>query len=96
MKIFEIMELIQTYGNDVTLGDIYTKICDGRIYKCPECNGKGSYTVEYNAYPSGLPDSGFVYEAGYKNVECDLCGGEGYTKIKYKPKMIQKGWEVDE
>ena len=67
MKIFEFMELVDTYGKDMTLGEILTKISDSEIYKCPKCSGKGSITVEYNAYPSGLPDSGFVYEAGQRN-----------------------------
>jgi RecJ-like exonuclease len=95
MKIFEIMSLIDKYGENATLKDILLNISDGEVYKCPKCNGKGTITVEYNAYPSGLPDSGFVYEAGYRNVECKLCGGEGYTKVKYRPKMIQDGWEED-
>ena len=48
--------------------------------------------MKYNAYPSGLPDSGFVYEEGTKIIDCDLCNGEGYTSIKYIPKMIQDGF----
>ena len=44
---------------------------------------QGKITVEYNGYPKGLPDSGFVYEAAYKSVECDLCAGEGYTREEY-------------
>lgn len=27
---------------------------------------------------------------------CDLCDGQGYTEKKYRPKMVQCGWEVDE
>ena len=50
-------------------------------------------TVEYNYYPKGLPESGFVYRPALKDEECNLCKGEGYTSHEYKPKMIQDGWE---
>lgn len=93
MKINEILKLCEIYGNNITLEELARKIQGNKIYKCPKCKGKGYTVEEYNAYPSGLPDSGCVYEPGYKNIECDLCGGEGYIEHEYKPKMIQDGWE---
>ena len=94
MKIFELMDMIKYYGDDATLKDVLNDITNNKpIYKCPNCNGSGEVLVEYNGYPEGLPDSGFVYEAAYRNEECELCCGEGYTFVKYKPKMIQDGWE---
>lgn len=94
MKICAIKNLISLYGKDTTLNDVLKNIQKNKIYKCPKCNGEGSIIVRYNAYPSGLPDSGFVEDWQYKNVECDLCHGEGYTDKEYIPKMIQDGWEV--
>ncbi len=93
MFIKDIKILIDTYGTNTTLGEVLKKIQGNKIYKCPNCHGQGFKTVEYNSYPNGLPDSGWVYEAAYKNVECDLCKGEGYTDHEYKPRMIQDGWK---
>ena len=93
MFVREIKGLVDAYGANTTLGEILKKVQGNKIYKCPKCNGQGFITIEYNGYPSGLPDSGWVYEAAYKDVECDLCEGEGYTAHKYRPKMVQNGWE---
>lgn len=93
MKINEVKNLVDRYGADVTLGQLLVKIQGNKIYECPKCRGKGFVTIEYNGYPDGLPDSGYVYMAAYKDEECDLCKGIGYTEHKMKPKMIQDGWE---
>lgn len=93
MKINEVKGLIEQYGEKATLGEILRKVQGNKIFKCPKCDGIGYVTVEYNCYPSGLPDSGWVYQPGYKNKKCNLCKGEGYTSHEYKPKMIQDGWE---
>lgn len=93
-KVCNIMELIKIYGEDTTLSEILEVRKGGNpIYKCPKCEGKGYTSYKYNAYPSGLPDSGWVEDWKYKKIECDLCKGEGYTEKEYKPKMIQDGWE---
>ncbi len=93
MFIKDIKALVVTYGANTTLGEMLKRVQGNKIYRCPKCNGRGFRTVEYNGYPSGLPDSGFVYEAAYKDVVCDLCKGEGYTDHEYKPRMVQDGWE---
>lgn len=93
MKIREIKELIDKYSTDITLGQLLTKIQGNKIYECPKCKGRGFITIEYNGYPTGLPDSGYVYEAAYKDKKCNLCKGEGYTDHEYKPRMVQDGWE---
>ena len=93
MKIKEIKGLVDRYGDHITLGQLLAKIQGNKIYRCPKCKGNGFITIEYNGYPDGLPDSGFVYEAAYKDEECDLCNGEGYTDHEYKPRMVQDGWE---
>lgn len=93
MKINEAKGLVDRYGANVTLEQLLTKIQGDKIYECPKCKGNGFITIEYNGYPTNLPDSGFVYEAAYKNEECDLCKGEGYIEHKMKPKMVQVGWE---
>lgn len=93
MKIHEIVALCNQYGENTTLGELCSSIQDRKKYVCPKCNGTGTITVKYNGYPSGLPDSGCVYEPAYINVECDLCKGEGYTSKLMKPRMVQDGWE---
>ena len=96
MKIHEAVTLVTTYGPDITLGELLKQIQGRKVHKCPKCNGTGEITEEYNGYPSGLPDSGWVYEPAYRTVTCDLCKGEGYTGKLMKPRMIQDGWEEEE
>lgn len=93
IKIDDAISLCKVYGSNTTLGDLVRKIQGNKIYKCPKCKGLGYVVEEYNAYPRGMPDSGSVYEAGYRNIKCDLCDGDGYTEHEYKPKIIQNGWE---
>lgn len=90
----DIVNLIKIFGEDTTLKQVLLTVSGGRKYKCPKCNGTGKITVKYNGYPSGLPDSGFVYEAAFKDIECDICKCEGYTREEYKPKYIQDGFEA--
>jgi hypothetical protein len=94
IKTCEIVNLIKIFGEDATLKQVLLTVSGGRKYKCPKCNGKGKITVKYNAYPKGLPDSGFVYEEAFKDIECDICKGDGYTREEYRPKYIQDGFEV--
>lgn len=93
MIIRDIENLIYFYGGDTTLNQILESALEKTPYKCPKCEGKGTNSVKYNAYPKGLPDSGFVDDWRYKDVKCDLCRGQGYTDREYKPKIIQRGWE---
>lgn len=67
-----------------------------KYHICPKCNGSGIVKVTYNKYPSNLPDSGFVYEEGIKEVKCNLCDGTGYNQRKLVPKFVQDGWKVEE
>lgn len=93
MKIYEAKQLCHQYGSNTTLGDLVRIIQGNKVHMCPKCSGKGYTVVEYNSYPDGLPDSGWEYRAAYKNIPCDLCDGAGYTSHKYKPRMVQDGWE---
>lgn len=90
-----INELIGQFGSDAKLIEVFGCFIGVRKFRCPKCKGRGYIKVEYNSYPPGFPDSGFVYEAGYKDIECDLCKAFGYTEKKMKPKMVQDGWEED-
>ena len=92
-EISHIYDLIARFGSDITLQQIYDNFRAIYKYVCPKCNGRGLVTEKYNPYPSGLLDSGFVENWEYRDVDCDLCKGIGYTKVKYKPKMVQDGWE---
>ena len=80
--------LIHTYGPNTTLKDAQEHYNHKKElgYVCPKCNGKGYIITEYNSYPSGLPDSGWVYKPGYDYKTCDLCHGDRYTIKQYKPK----------
>ena len=59
-------------------GNLYHKKCyekyknrmNGRGFMCPKCKGSGVLRVKYNAYPSGLPDSGWVEDWKYKKKTC--------------------------
>lgn len=95
-----IENLIRKYGPDCTLKEAKSKYLfykESRGYICPKCHGNGYIIKEYNTYPSGLPDSGWVYKPGYDYSECSLCHGDGYTTQKYKPKTETKviGYELD-
>ena len=96
VRPYDIQQLINEFGPDITLKDVLDRVKGKYIYKCPKCNGKGTISVKYNAYPSGLPDSGWVDDWKYKDVKCDLCNGKGYTAIKYRIRMVQDGYEPDE
>ena len=92
--------LISQYGDATTLEDAYLRTVEkvSKRHCCPKCKGNGYLVREYNSYPSGLPDSGWVYKPGYDYYECDLCHGKGYTDKKYVPKTETKviGYEVEE
>lgn len=87
MKIFEIEELIKKYGEKANLIDVLNNEKGNYKYKCPKCEGKGILIETYNAYPTFLPDSGYVYKEGIREIKCDLCNSKGYTEKEYKPKM---------
>lgn len=81
----QIEELILTYGEDTTLKEAYCEEINKTVYKCPKCNGRGRI-ISYSHSPFSNPNL---------VKECSLCHGNGYTKHKYKPKMVQQGWEID-
>ena len=93
MKVHEIDALISRFGSGTTLREIRQYVMGNRIHKCPKCHGNGYVEVEYNAYPSGLPDSGFAVDMRIKHEPCELCDAHGYTEKELKPKMVQHGWE---
>ena len=94
MKIKNIKDLIAEYSGDLTLNQILEYELNKTPFKCPKCNGCGYVEERYNAYPSGMPDSGWVIDWKYRKVECDLCKGHGYTTTEYVPKMVQDGWQT--
>lgn len=89
MKIHEIKKMIKEHGSSTTLGELLERAYTKFPHVCPKCNGVGSTEVRYNAYPKGLPDSGWVDDWQYKTVECDVCDGEGYTKDKLIAKSVK-------
>lgn len=92
VKIQELEKLAKRYGYSTRLYQIIEQLMAEKPYECPKCHGEGTLEEAYNSYPSGFPDSGWVYEPRTETVECDLCNGEGYTSVKYKPNMVQQGW----
>ena len=98
--IEQIEGLVKKFGENITLGEVLNFVKTHSPYahlpyRCPKCNGKGYLVREYNGYPSGLPDSGSVYEPAFDYSKCDLCDGMGYTEKERKPKFETKiiGWE---
>lgn len=86
----QIENLISRYGENTTLKEVLSDVkmrspYRHLPYKCPKCNGQGYLVREYNGYPTGLPDSGWVYEPAYDYTTCDLCKGMGYTEKEMKP-----------
>lgn len=94
MKTYDIIMLIETHG-DMKLSELVKMMLGDRLYTCPECKGKGVFRKAHNSYPSGLPDSGWVFDEKYmyyRDENCTLCEGHGYTVKEFVPKMIQQGW----
>lgn len=92
-KLNNVKELYEEYG-DKPLSEIIQELKGDNKFECPECNGLGYVLIKYNSYPSGLPDSGFVYEPKYKRHKCSLCDGLGYTEYEFEPHYIQYGWQI--
>lgn len=84
MIIYELEQLISKHG-DVKISELISRLKGNKIHQCPKCNGLGYNKVKYNAYPSGLPDSGWVEDWRYKDVPCDVCDNFGYTEKELKP-----------
>lgn len=88
-------EITGMFGEDTRLGEVKSLLLGKKKHRCPKCHGKGYTEKEYNSYPTGLPDSGFVYEPAWKKITCDLCGGEGWLEKEMKPKYkkVLDGYE---
>ncbi|PGY46863.1 hypothetical protein [Bacillus thuringiensis] len=86
MKIQELRRLVSKYGESIRLGDVLKRVKGDYIYECPKCKGEGFMVTYYDAYPPGLPDSGWVTDMKPKHHNCDLCNGKGYTDKELKPK----------
>ena len=91
--IYVVEEHAKKLGEDATIGQLLVAMKGSRIHRCPKCNGRGYVAVKYNAYPEGLPDSGWVEEWKLKDVKCSLCKGHGWNEKEHRPKMVQRGWE---
>ena len=87
-------ELKSRYG-DINLSEVISNIMiDNNLnYLCPKCEGKGYVIQEYDAYPTNLPDYGWVEDIKQREVVCDVCNGDGYTEKEKKPVYKLKGYE---
>lgn len=91
-EYYVVRNLINRYGAMTTLIDIVDKY-KPIGFKCPQCKGSGVIQERYNAYPPGLPDSGWVDDWKYRDKKCPLCHGTGSVDKKMKPRMVHDGWE---
>lgn len=89
LKIPDLVWLNNEHGSNQTLGGLLAEKMNKLPHRCPKCNGHAGAQVRYNAYPSNLPDSGWVDDWKYKWVDCDLCKGEGYTAQELVAKPVQ-------
>ena len=94
-EAYKIYKFYMKYGGETKIGDILDEELGDNKFICPKCKGRGYIKIEYNCYPAGYPDSLCAYEAGYKDIECDVCGAFGFTANRLKPRMVQDGWEID-
>jgi RecJ-like exonuclease len=62
-------------------------------HTCPHCKGKGHTLEEYNAYPQGFPDSGWVEDMKERAVICTVCKGKCATPTLLKPVTKVVGYE---
>lgn len=88
---YTVRDLMRRYGDQARLVDILNGFRPIG-FKCPQCEGRGVIDETYNAYPPGLPDSGWGYREGHRDVKCPLCDGTGAVPKKMKPHMVQDGW----
>ena len=86
-------ELMTEYGCDITLGELFLQLTQGKGYECPKCEGRGFITVKEDVYCNNITVDNFICRIEYKDIECDLCKGKGFTDKPMKPKMVQQGWE---
>jgi rubrerythrin len=92
MRPYDVEMMIKIYG-DIKLSELLEKLKGNKKFICPKCKGKGTVSIKYDAYPTGLPDSGWVSDWQYKDVDCDVCKGHGYTEKQMKPKYEFVGYE---
>ena len=95
-SVLVLEEMRSRYGGETSIETILSKLKGNKIHRCPKCHGKGYIEEAYNAYPTNLPDSGWVEDIKYRKIKCDLCGGEGWTEHEYKPitKKVVEGWTM--
>lgn len=82
MKKVDLVNLERLHGN-VKIGEIINTM--NLPYTCPKCSGAGFNEKTYDAYPEGLPDSGWAQDMKVKLLECELCKGHGFTEKQYLP-----------
>ncbi len=62
----------------------------GYTHTCPICKGVGKVLQEYDAYPKGLPDSGWTQDIQTRKVTCEFCEGIGFLRKAPTKKFV---WE---
>lgn len=97
MTIQEAIKLRNFYGGHITLDELVNIIKGDKVHKCPQCNGTGIIKLQ-NKRAIQVNEHQFITCKDF-NIDiltdfCELCNGDGYTKEKYVPRMIQDGWEV--
>lgn len=90
MKIRQLEEIQKQFGNR-PIADIIEEMKGDNIYECPKCKGKGT---ERKLVRQG--DYGYTDDE-YKDIDCPVCKGIGFTNRKMKPKVVTEvvGYEYE-
>lgn len=81
MNIKQIENLVNQYGENVTLGMLLEHLKKQYPDMCPECQGQGTIRTKVRDACHGY------WEAEYRTHKCEKCNGMGYLYRRLQPYM---------
>lgn len=88
-------KLVDIFGDDFTIGELLKIVQADAGHVCPKCEGKGYIDEREEQVVRNFRGDVVIKYVTFKKEPCDLCLGLGRTAEKYRPKMVQDGWEID-